>query len=55
MGQTMADASIDVTERRGLALRLLYVLSLAMVLIGLVNSTPGIPGYDDLFDAQGST
>jgi len=44
----MADTSIDGTERRSFALRLLYVLSLAMVLIGLVNSTPGIPGYDDL-------
>lgn len=28
--------------------RLLFVLSLALVIIGLVNSTPGIPGYDDL-------
>lgn len=30
------------------SLKLLYVLSIAMVLIGLINSTPGIPGYDDL-------
>ncbi len=30
------------------SLRLLYVLAVAMVLIGLLNSTPGIPGYDDL-------
>lgn len=27
--------------------RLLYVLTVAMVVIGLLNSTPGIPGYDD--------
>lgn len=27
-------------------MKLLYALSVGMVLIGLVNSTPGIPGYD---------
>ncbi len=43
----MTDASVDV-EKRSLALKILYVLSLVMVLIGLVNSTPGIPGYDAL-------
>ena len=30
------------------SLRLLYVLSVTMVIIGLFNSTPGIPGYDNL-------
>ncbi len=31
-----------------IALKALYWLSVAMVLIGLFNSTPGIPGYDNL-------
>ncbi|MEM6387380.1 MAG: TRAP transporter fused permease subunit [Pseudomonadota bacterium] len=37
------------TAKKGpsFSLRVLYWLSVAMVLIGLVNSTPGIPGYDD--------
>ncbi len=30
------------------SLQVLYWLSVAMVVIGLVNSTPGIPGYDNL-------
>lgn len=30
------------------SLKVLYWLSVAMVLIGLFNSTPGIPGYDNL-------
>ncbi|WP_299614692.1 TRAP transporter fused permease subunit [uncultured Tateyamaria sp.] len=48
----MTDASVDADEaHRGFALRLLYVLSIAMVLIGLINSTPGIPGYDQLASA----
>ncbi len=42
----MSDASPEATAQRSLSIRLLYVLSVAMVLIGLVNSTPGIPGYD---------
>ncbi len=41
----MIDQPVDV-EKRSFALKLLYVLSVAMVLIGLANSTPGIPGYD---------
>ena len=44
----MADAQTEVSETRSLALKLLYVLSVAMVLIGLINATPGILGYDDL-------
>jgi len=32
-------------------MRLLYVLSVAMVLVGLFNSTPGIPGYDGLVES----
>ena len=33
---------------RGIGARLLYALPVAMVIIGLINATPGIPGYDDL-------
>jgi len=33
---------------RSFSLKVLYWLSVAMVLIGLFNSTPGIPGYDNL-------
>lgn len=44
----MSDTSDQVTEPRGLVLELIYVLSVSMVLIGLINSTPGIPGYDAL-------
>jgi len=29
-------------------LKALYVLTVVMVIVGLINSTPGIPGYDDL-------
>jgi len=44
----MADVLSESSRRGSFALRLLYFISLAMVLVGLVNSTPGIPGYDDL-------
>lgn len=48
----------QTAEHRSFALKLLYVLSVAMVLIGLMNATPGIPGYDnfvsDLFGQSGA-
>ncbi len=44
----MVEASTNSQADRGVALRLLYVLSITMALVGLVNSTPGIPGYDEL-------
>ena len=44
----MSKAPPDQQDTRDFAGRLLFVLSLALVIIGLVNSTPGIPGYDDL-------
>lgn len=43
----MSDTS-DKAAQSDLGLTLLYVLSVALVVIGLINSTPGIPGYDDL-------
>ncbi|MCC1494326.1 TRAP transporter fused permease subunit [Cognatishimia sp. F0-27] len=44
----MTNAPTDAPIRRSFSLRLLYGLSLAMVVIGLINATPGIPGYDAL-------
>ena len=41
----MIDQPVDV-EKRSFALKLLYFLSVGMVLVGLANATPGIPGYD---------
>ncbi|MEL6689639.1 MAG: C4-dicarboxylate ABC transporter, partial [Pseudomonadota bacterium] len=39
---------MEENQSNGLSDKLVYVLALVMVLVGLVNSTPGIPGYDDL-------
>lgn len=47
----MADVSGGAQRHKTLSLRLLYFISVAMVVVGLVNSTPGIPGYDDLIAA----
>ncbi len=44
----MADAPQNAAEKTGFHLKILYCLSVAMVLVGLLNSTPGIPGYDNL-------
>ncbi|WP_299726578.1 TRAP transporter fused permease subunit [uncultured Tateyamaria sp.] len=44
----MAEASTEQQGARGVSRPLLFVLSLSLVIIGLFNSTPGIPGYDDL-------
>lgn len=33
---------------KSLGIKCLYFLSIVMVLLGLINATPGIPGYDDL-------
>ncbi len=43
----MSDAPDKTTAKPDIGLRLVYVLTVVMVLIGLLNSTPGIPGYDD--------
>ncbi|MDG1530961.1 MAG: TRAP transporter fused permease subunit [Paracoccaceae bacterium] len=44
----MAEAMPVPQVQRDFSQRLLFVLSLALVIIGLINSTPGIPGYDAL-------
>jgi len=44
----MAEATPVPQVQRDFSQRLLFVLSLALVIIGLINSTPGIPGYDAL-------
>jgi len=43
----MSDTSTDQQGAQDFGTRLLFVLSLSLVVIGLINSTPGIPGYDD--------
>ncbi len=47
----MSNAAQAQGETRGLALKLLYGLSVAMVIVGMVNATPGIPGYDTFAEA----
>ena len=44
----MTDATSLDDHKSSFALKLLYVLSLGMVVVGLINATPGIPGYDAL-------
>ncbi len=44
----MSNSTPEDQVRSTTAMRVLYVLSVAMVVIGLLNSTPGIPGYDAL-------
>ena len=44
----MAEAMPVPQVQRDFSQRLLFVLSLALVIIGLIHSTPGIPGYDAL-------
>ena len=42
----MSDAPAAPEPKRDFGLKLVYVLTVLMVIIGLINSTPGIPGYD---------
>ena len=44
----MTAESDSKSEQKSTSLRLLYWLAVAMVFVGLLNSTPGIPGYDNL-------
>ena len=43
----MTDPEIPRAVDRGFARRIVYFLSASLVLIGLVNAMPGIPGLDD--------
>lgn len=43
----MAAAPKNGPKDKDFGLKALYVLTIAMVVIGLINSTPGIPGYDN--------
>ena len=55
----MSGTTPDSQANRDLGLKLAYWLTVAMVIIGLINMTPGIPGYDDLAEsltgAKGAT
>lgn len=42
----MSDTPIEVESKSDFGLKLLYFLTVFMVIVGLLNSTPGIPGYD---------
>ena len=44
----MADNGVKAQTGGNFSRRLLYALSVGMVLLGLINATPGIPGYDAL-------
>ena len=44
----MSDQKAASKTQPDFGMRLAYWLTVAMVLIGLINMTPGIPGYDDL-------
>ena len=44
----MAKQVPDRTPKTDISALILYALCVGMVVIGLINSTPGIPGYDDL-------
>ena len=47
----MSGTTPDSQANRDLGLKLAYWLTVAMVIIGLINMTPGIPGYDDLAES----
>ena len=44
----MTDSEIPLAHRKGLSQRIVYFLAITLVLIGLLNAMPGIPGIDDL-------
>ena len=44
----MSGAAQPADKHTDLGLKMVYILTIFMVVIGLVNSTPGIPGYDNL-------
>ena len=55
----MSSSSGKINQTEDFGMRLVYWLTVFMVVVGLVNMTPGIPGYDDLVQSitgiQGAT
>ena len=45
----MSEESATDTKPQDWGEKLVYWLALGLVLVGLVNAMPGIPGVDDLF------
>ena len=45
----MSDAPNQASQDSDFGLKLLYVLTVSMVVVGMFNATPGIPGYDEVF------
>jgi len=55
----MSSGSGKMSQSEDFGMRLVYWLTVFMVIVGLINMTPGIPGYDDLVQSitgvQGAT
>lgn len=45
----MSDMPDSLPKKPDLGLKIAYILAFSLVIIGLINSTPGIPGLDDFF------
>ena len=45
-----SDSSAPIVQKDA-GMKIVYWLTVAMVIIGLINMTPGIPGYDDLAES----
>ena len=45
----MSDMPDSLPNKPDLGLKIAYILAFSLVIIGLINSTPGIPGLDDFF------
>ena len=45
-----SDSSAPMVQKDA-GVKIVYWLTVAMVIIGLINMTPGIPGYDDLAES----
>ena len=48
MNSEVTDPELPRSLRKGFSERIVYVLAIAIVLIGLLNAMPGMPGIDDL-------
>ena len=55
----MSERTGEGTTHTDFGMKLVYWLTVLMVIVGLINMTPGIPGYDDLAQSilgmQGAT
>lgn len=49
MSDQISTPAVQPVEKSTLVERMVYILALFLVLVGLVNVTPAIPGWDDLW------